>query len=729
MATTPAVGSTVKAGNTVNTVVSNNSPVGTLYASGSNVPAATTTTPAVTNTPVSSAGGSSSSSNSASSSSSSSSGGTNSTLPGASGNTTTTTANGSYTTNSSGQVVATTGSSPYAIGTTIPTGSGADTNMTTATQSLLPANVGSEESFYSSVYSQLQPVIDAINQAEGTAETQANIAAQQATSAQNFSSNAQGMAGSSEADSQAAQITQTKDAAIQAAQSAQATAIANVVQFAVPQAYTEYQSAITQNDTNSQAYIQQQQTNLSNALAGLASSGVSLSSIQSSNPQEYNTLLQYAGGDPNVLSELYIQAATKNNTLLNSGQPLSQNGNQFIYGVSTIGADGKPTLSTQTLTLPFSPTAQTAGWVMSKTGTNNSVYYDPNNAGNSIIYSVNPFTGQTTITGTGTGLQALAEQGITPGTQASSSGSGTNSSSGTNTTGTGTNTGSSDINPITGLNTTEYGALAGVQGFNPTGNMIDMGAFNYIKNYLSSGGTISSSGMGGLAKYGAMNEIQSRAEQIYSDATGQNLPSAAELTNNQNLINTNSNLLNQLKVQEGTISKNFNLNLSNLTANNVNQSAPVINDIVNYLANASGSTSVAQYLSQNETLQNELASLLSVKNASGTTVADKLSSSNVLPAGASVAQAQTILNTLMTEANNQASVIGATNAQLYSQVDPLGLDPENPINAPGAKELTAVGFTNNYNGTFTDSSGTPGYTVQGNELYDANGNPVASLSQ
>lgn len=224
-----------------------------------------------------------------------------------------------------------------------------------------------------------------------------------------------------------------------------------------------------------------------------------------------------------------------------------------------------------------------------------------------------------------------------------------------------------------------YGLLATVKGFNPT-NQVDADAANYLTNYLSGNPPSSSSGMGGAATFQQKQRIQTRAENLYFDATGQKLPNQSLLTSNLGLISNNNNLLNNLNVQTGTIKQNGLLDLNNLNSNNINSSWPVINKMVNGLAAATGSSNVAQYLSQNETLQNELASLLSVKNASGTTVADKLSSSDILPSGATPKQIQQILTTLMTEADNQSKTILNTNAQLYIQTDPLALNPQNPVN-------------------------------------------------
>lgn len=267
-----------------------------------------------------------------------------------------------------------------------------------------------------------------------------------------------------------------------------------------------------------------------------------------------------------------------------------------------------------------------------------------------------------------------------------------------------------------GLPISQYGALANVQGFDPgTGSdaqITDSMAYNYLTEYLN-GQTPSASSLGISTRTGSgaqFDKAAQRAKTLYNQATGQNLPNQTVLTNNLGLVSKNNALLNNLNVQTGVIQKNFGLSLDNQNASNVNELAPAINKVLNSLSDASGSTSVAQYLSQNETLQQELAALLSVKNASGVTVADKLSSQDLLKSGASVAQQKQILSTLMKEAGNQQQTIGEANAELYKQTDPLGLDPNNPVNAPGYQEMTQADATNNYDGTWTLN----GQTVQVN---------------
>ena len=236
------------------------------------------------------------------------------------------------------------------------TTAGPDTAFSQAKSNLQPTAPQTEEEFYSQIQSQLQPVIDKISAAEMAAETAANVKATQATSAMNFGANARGLAGSSEADAQAGQITQQRGADVAAALQTQATALSSLAQFAIPEAHAMYQDAITRSDAQSQAYIAQQQNMMGQSLAGLAASGLSLTDLQTSNPVQYQQLLQYAGGDANALNAIYLSAAMKNQSLLNNGQPLSTQGNNLVYGVQTLDPKtGKPTISTTTVTLPTLP--------------------------------------------------------------------------------------------------------------------------------------------------------------------------------------------------------------------------------------------------------------------------------------------------------------------------------------------------------------------------------------
>lgn len=261
-----------------------------------------------------------------------------------------------------------------------------------------------------------------------------------------------------------------------------------------------------------------------------------------------------------------------------------------------------------------------------------------------------------------------------------------------------------------GLDTRQYGLLANVPGFDPTGKKsdapagYDSAAWNYLNQYLTQGKTPSAASVGISTRAGSgplFNSIAQRADDVYFKATGEHLPDADILEASKKLITGNNQLLNTLNVQEKTINKNFGLSLDNLNSNNINKNAPAINGFIDDIRYALGDPNVAQYLSQNETLQNEAASLLALKNASGTTVADKLSAAGLIAKNASVDDQVKVLKTLMTEAQNARVSIGQASEQLYGQIDPLGLNPNNPANTPGYQEMKDAGATNNYDGTYT----------------------------
>lgn len=255
-----------------------------------------------------------------------------------------------------------------------------------------------------------------------------------------------------------------------------------------------------------------------------------------------------------------------------------------------------------------------------------------------------------------------------------------------------TSTNSTDSVGSNGLSTAQYGLLSNVQGFDPgptTGvktdaQAIDNAAFNYLQVYLKTGNQPTNTNVLGMRSGSAaeLPTIAQRAEELYTKATGQSMPDQDILNSNKGFIEANNGLLNSLAVQEQTISANSDLLQQNINSENINQYAPVINEVLNGITSALGSPNVASSLAQNSTLSNELGSLLALKNASGTTVHDKLISADLISPNASAEQEAAVVNTLMKEATNAHAAILKANAQLYIQNDPLGLDPQNPIANP-----------------------------------------------
>ena len=225
-----------------------------------------------------------------------------------------------------------------------------DPNYSAAEAALAPSASESEDDFFAKISSQLQPLFDQINGAEAAAETAANVTATQETSAANFASNAQGMAGSSEADATATQIDQSKAAAIAQAKQTQTAALSTAYQFLTSSAWSAFQDARNNNQTLAQNYVTQMQAQASSVITSLFASGASPASLMQSNPLEYQTLLQYYNGDPNAMNAAYVAAAQK--SLVNNGQPVFSSGNQVVYGQMGTNPDGSPSIKYTTITLP-----------------------------------------------------------------------------------------------------------------------------------------------------------------------------------------------------------------------------------------------------------------------------------------------------------------------------------------------------------------------------------------
>lgn len=226
----------------------------------------------------------------------------------------------------------------------------------------------------------------------------------------------------------------------------------------------------------------------------------------------------------------------------------------------------------------------------------------------------------------------------------------------------------------------QYGLLANTS-FNPS-NTVDAAANNYLTQYLKNGTLPTPTQLGISSRSGSgvamFSKVATRASDLYYAATGQSLPDPAIQKANIGLIAANNKLLNGISVQSSTVGKNFALAVSNLTANNLNQNSQPINNFLDSIKNALGDPAVAQYMAQNATLGNEVGSLLAVKNASGTTVHDKLESAGLINNKMSADQEVAVIKTILTEAQNAQAAIQGQNSTLYQQVDPLQQDSNNP---------------------------------------------------
>jgi len=235
----------------------------------------------------------------------------------------------------------------------------------------------------------------------------------------------------------------------------------------------------------------------------------------------------------------------------------------------------------------------------------------------------------------------------------------------------------------------QYGLLANTD-FNPA-DETDKEAKLYLDYYIKNAAfpTSYSLGMGKTSSSASrFAKAASRAQDLYYTATGEQLPDVAILKGNKTLINANNKLENNLNVQEGTIGANFKLALSNIDKAGINQHSQPINDFLNNVGEMWGDPNVAAYLSQNATLANEVGSLLALKNAGGTTVADKLESAKLIKPGASEKQQKAILKILLQEADNASKTIRSTNSDLYKQIDPLETLKDNPNRQDTIKKST-----------------------------------------
>lgn len=234
--------------------------------------------------------------------------------------------------------------------------------------------------------------------------------------------------------------------------------------------------------------------------------------------------------------------------------------------------------------------------------------------------------------------------------------------------------------PNSKLDFNQYGLLAHTD-FNPS-NTVDQLSQKYLDSYIKNGTVPTASTLGRGIKPGAMAQIDSRARDLYFKATGTALPSPEIIKGQQAIINNNNKLANNLKIQEQTVKNNIDFSLQNLKSNNLNSIGfKPLDNLINTISDLTDDPGVGQMLAQNSTIQNELGSLLAVKNASGTTVYDKLTSAGIISSADNAAQITAKVGALLKEASNFADSIGSANAAAYKQTDPFLQDPNNPLRA------------------------------------------------
>lgn len=252
----------------------------------------------------------------------------------------------------------------------------------------------------------------------------------------------------------------------------------------------------------------------------------------------------------------------------------------------------------------------------------------------------------------------------------------------------------------------QYGLLSNTD-FNPS-NSRDTNAKAYIDYYLKNGSTPPASALGISTRGGAgqaqLSATKARADALYYQATGSSMPDPQILKATKNLINTNNKVLNNNELASSTIAKNFQLAIDGEITNDVNKNATIVNRILNPIYLSLGDPAVNQALVSNGTISQEFANLISIRNAYGTTQADKEMGSELIRFGTSVEAQKAVVQRLAAEATNIHSSLKEQNAKLYAQIDPLELDPNNPNrnvatqSAPGSIGTgTSSNFRSSYN--------------------------------
>jgi len=223
----------------------------------------------------------------------------------------------------------------------------------------------------------------------------------------------------------------------------------------------------------------------------------------------------------------------------------------------------------------------------------------------------------------------------------------------------------------------QYGLLSNTN-FDPT-SASDKYAQTYLQYYLKNGELPNFRTIFGYSKTGNLSTVANRANDLFYQATGSSLPDVQILKSNKAIIASNNKMANNLRIQESTVQQNVDLSLANLKSNNLNSTGiKPLNDFLNTIGITLQDPNVAQLVSQNVTIQNELGSLLAVKNATGTTVYDKLASAGIISSGDSPDVVTKKVNTLLTEAKNFADSLDSANADLWKEVDPLEQSTKNP---------------------------------------------------
>lgn len=203
---------------------------------------------------------------------------------------------------------------------------GGDSGYTQGKQNIAPVQPPTLEQQYNKFYNFLSPSIAAIQQSEASAEKAINLASTKESGNVGGMLSSQGLMGSTAGAGAMSEVEQKRNVAISQAQSEAATKVADLTKWAIPEAATEYQAALSRNDTLSQNYVTQTKARALQSVKGVAESGTPLDEFKKTNPDQYNNLLQYYEGDENALKADYISAIPA----LNKGEPI-KSGSKLIY--------------------------------------------------------------------------------------------------------------------------------------------------------------------------------------------------------------------------------------------------------------------------------------------------------------------------------------------------------------------------------------------------------------
>lgn len=225
----------------------------------------------------------------------------------------------------------------------------------------------------------------------------------------------------------------------------------------------------------------------------------------------------------------------------------------------------------------------------------------------------------------------------------------------------------------------QYGLLATVPTFNPN-SLQGAAEANYLQYYLSNQKepTASSIGLKGPQAY-LFTSVASNAQNLFEQATGYALPSVKNLQGYQATFDNNVKVLNNLETSSSALQANAGMMIGTLKSNDFNGSNQIVNGLTDFYKNALGDGSMAQYLAQNQTVTQELGNLFAVRNASGTTVADKMSSGGIFNSKQTLAQQQAIANILSKEAGNVKNAFVSANEKVFRITDPFLQNPDNPL--------------------------------------------------